>query len=592
MTVKLTSLPLKGLFSELIKISKGPLKQAVLSCVTDEAANKRVRYADSICKVKTIWQIDKNVDVDDFYYPTTINFDNSSKVISCIEELFKGQRALIVEGIAGQGKSIFLRYLTKKALFHSNIIPIFVQLRFISKDNDIESLVLKALNSVGIINDPLVIEYFLRSGKLYLVLDGFDEIEDEYRSETIRIIEEYLHNYEKLKVLISSRPNSDIQHSYMFSVIRIRPLDASNRKKLISVLVSNAEIRQDIIKSITNKPKISGVLVTPLLITLLVITYKSENEIPDHLSDFYKALFTTLIKRHDKTKPGYVRQRLTSIGNVKFERLFENICFTALKSYKISMSENEYFQFTQEAMSVEKIEGVCAESLMQDITSVTCLILLDGDKYYFLHKSIPEYFSAQRIAQEQDPTIKSLIYKQLRNNLIPENWYQTIRFLDEIDNYDFNTKLLFPYCEDVFGAKVLSTTNSLPKFTKTSFLKLIGNASEVKVSKYGDGVKAEFTLGTKNWFTVNYLEAAIKKAISFFLVNRVSDVKLSGIDKLKGKIVPLEYLLDEANLWPSFLSFINASSYLSDVYKSVVSAKTDIQEREKNTLSFMQLNIN
>lgn len=64
-----------------------------------------------------------------------------------------------------------------------------------------------------------------------------------------------------------------------------------------------------------SKSEIRGLLTTPLMLTLLVILYKTIQTIPETLPRFYEELFDVLFYRHDHSKPGFRRKRFTKLDD-------------------------------------------------------------------------------------------------------------------------------------------------------------------------------------------------------------------------------------------------------------------------------------
>ena len=88
-----------------------------------------------------------------------------------------------------------------------------------------------------------------------------------------------------------------------------------------------------LIEHIEKKAKhIKELLCTPLMVTLLVLSYKSFKKLPAQLSDFYEELFHTLLQRHDGIKPGFTRQRGCSLDDYQYRLAFESFCIYTKKS--------------------------------------------------------------------------------------------------------------------------------------------------------------------------------------------------------------------------------------------------------------------
>jgi hypothetical protein len=62
------------------------------------------------------------------------------------------------------------------------------------------------------------------------------------------------------------------------------------------------ELAQDVAAS-----SVAGILTTPLMATLLVVRRRADRRIPRDAAGFLSTLFSTLLRRHDASKPGFSR---------------------------------------------------------------------------------------------------------------------------------------------------------------------------------------------------------------------------------------------------------------------------------------------
>lgn len=88
------------------------------------------------------------------------------------------------------------------------------------------------------------------------------------------------------------------------------------------------------------------------MLTLLVLVYKSESKIPEQLSEFYENLFSLLLSRHDKCKPGYTRERLTRLNERKLQQVFEAFCFVTRKKELTTISRSDIHSAAEEAFNL------------------------------------------------------------------------------------------------------------------------------------------------------------------------------------------------------------------------------------------------
>lgn len=236
---------LKKVFDDLYESAK----KSGRSYITKSRADvKDVAVARSICavtKVKTLWNIEKEVSLYDFYYPSSIEFSEGiTKAVSGIRD-FGGTGNFVIQGIAGQGKSIFLRYLTGQELhtkFSAGRIPIFVELRRVRTDFDLNSLIIQALERYKLPATTEAWKTLAASGRLTLLLDAFDEVDPQLASRTVLEIESLTDLYrDQLQILVTSRPDADIQKCASFRVVKLAPLSPNNHQPFLKKICTDPE---------------------------------------------------------------------------------------------------------------------------------------------------------------------------------------------------------------------------------------------------------------------------------------------------------------------------------------------------------------
>ena len=84
-----------------------------------------IKRIGMVRKVKTIWQIDKAIDLFDFYCDSYVLVEEKRRKVSFISDLGPKENVLI-QGIAGQGKSILLRFLCSVELSRGEYIPVYL----------------------------------------------------------------------------------------------------------------------------------------------------------------------------------------------------------------------------------------------------------------------------------------------------------------------------------------------------------------------------------------------------------------------------------------------------------------------------------
>lgn len=441
------SAPLKDLYESGKSQFKDKLSKWNNSRNVKSLANKVSAYE----QIKTIWQRDKKVKLSSFYYPSKITFQTGiTKQISSLKDL-PTIGSLVIQGTVGQGKSVFLRYLCIRELSTqaSGRIPVFVELRKLGADFTIKDALHDTLRILGFEVSDELFNYYAGSGKLVILLDSFDEIDESLVNGVITQLENWCMKHPKIQFIVTSRPGGEIQKSNFFSVLMLAPLGEDDHKPfLVKIGVKGKEL-DSLMRAIDKSPlEIKGFLTSPLLLTLLVLVYQSEQVIPNELPEFFQLLFTTVFTRHDRSKPAFNRKHKSGLNERRLERLFEAFCFSilrnkfslALKSEQFDVAFSEAIKFSGEQCELDGFK--------HDIVKVACLLQEDGIYTTFVHKSLLDYFPAAFIKNCTDEQSKK-IYKSIKSHW--KTWRQVLQFLSQIDRFRFTRYFAIPTLEELLG---------------------------------------------------------------------------------------------------------------------------------------------
>lgn len=90
--------------SDIYEIGKDKFKNELAKWKFNKHTNSLYRKISSVQKVKTIWQVDKEVNLKQFYYPSRVINDKKLIAVNTINKL-PHDGSIILQGIVGQGKS-------------------------------------------------------------------------------------------------------------------------------------------------------------------------------------------------------------------------------------------------------------------------------------------------------------------------------------------------------------------------------------------------------------------------------------------------------------------------------------------------------
>ena len=195
------------------------------------------KHVSNALRMRTLHQREHDILLNEIYFPLTIkNIANDDNITINDDCIISHSRILNIIGIAGQGKSTILRKLFQNEINSGNRIPFFLELRRIEKGSILEFFKL-TIESLGIdINrKENHVELLLQSGKIVLMLDGFDEVKASSRLEILSQIKELNVRY-NCPVIVTSRPETEICRETSINNLMVKELDEESQLGILKVL--------------------------------------------------------------------------------------------------------------------------------------------------------------------------------------------------------------------------------------------------------------------------------------------------------------------------------------------------------------------
>lgn len=506
-------------------------------------AAKIGRRIKSLESVRTLWKPEA-ISLMDFFHPPKLTIGGKSSFVSRLTEL--PSNLVVIEGIVGQGKSVFLRSLAIQEIRSNDAkrLPILIELKDLNSKLDLRQAIIRQMESYDIEVDDDTLNYLYRSGKITLLLDGFDEVEEGFIKSVYLEIEHMGLRFPDLQIVVSSRPGREIQKSSNFRILPIAHLTQSEFLAFLAKLGVGAEKSLSIRQAIRNSPsKISNLITTPLMLTLVVIVYEAESQIPETLPEFFDRLFQTVFSRHDRIKAAFTRKHHSGLSEKSLQRLFEAFCFMSLQSgYGRTISQSQFDEVFDHACDYSDQSACDGSKFKQDIVQVACLMLEDGvDSYTFLHKSIVEYYAAAFVRSLGDRNANMFYASAIEKS---SGWEETLRFLRSIDSLRYFRDYVIPIVnierEQVVSAisddsneAIISVFKRLYPGLGVYFRVDAESAGTVKVSAYGSVIER----------SADHLTG-----LGFLLMDALADISINvhTIEELKSRFnAHPEHAMDE-----------------------------------------------
>jgi len=469
----LTVASLTGITQELAKRAHQLVARSSGSITKNWSLQKSAKNWEksvlSVREIKTLWQTDKRVDISEFFVAPHVEWRGSRFSVNSLNDI-PSSGHMLLEGIAGQGKSILLRHLCAVEMQTGFSLPVFIELRHATHERGIAELVAEWFAASGITLTPSDARKAIVSQKMSLFLDAFDEVPPPVRSSIQKEIDDLCKECERSRILVTSRPESGIVSSPRLDVASVSDLTKKECRDVIYRLSQFEDVTELLVNRLNdNRNGIGDLLVTPLLVTLLVITYKSYSDLPDTLSEFYDALFKVLLKRHDGTKPGYRRSLKCSLNDTQYRLVFDAMCFESKQSASQSFRYDHMYDYASSALEF-KGHSDDPEAYLDDIVGGTSLLVRDGQEYRFIHKSVQEYYSASFLATLPENVLMDVLQGIIIDERV-DYWRQELLFLETINQYRHAKYFEIPMLNDV-----LQTVDGFSNQSRSVMKYLLGSS--------------------------------------------------------------------------------------------------------------------
>ena len=379
-------------------------------------------------QIKTLLYRDKPVSLKKHYVKTSFTCNNKKIITSDTFDFCKNSKNNVILGTAGAGKSIFMkRFFIDLIENESGFIPILVELRLLKKDKkyfSIYNYIFQYLQKLNKNFTKKQLNYALKNGKLALLLDGFDEIEESQKSKVENEILDLSYKYDKNIFIITSRPDRIFESWESFQILRTNNLEKKEAIELISKIDYDEELKNNFIADLEHTLFTKHIDFTsnPLLLTMMLLTYEQHAKIPEKMHIFYAEAFNTLFNKHDALKQQFRRKTHTGLPIDEFKKVFSTFCILSFMSNDYTFSKEKLLEYIQKSLDFVSV-NIPKEAFLKDLVHTVCVVMRDGNHYTFSHRSFQEYFAAIFISNNSHwediyQIIDTVFYKILSSNVI------------------------------------------------------------------------------------------------------------------------------------------------------------------------------
>lgn len=443
-------------------IAEVPL--SVSGRLTNNELDLCIAQLEKVAYVKTLAKPgEDDVDLRSFYYRTHITHKIKDDVISqeaTSLAVFEGKPS-IVQGTAGQGKSILLRYLTLQTLAEHKTIPIFLELRQL-RGRTIREEILERLHLLKLDVDDKRLDHLLEIGSIALLLDAFDELQVNARANVLRELEKMHERYDAVQIVISSRPQAGLTMQHWLKVFDVATLTPCDVDQVVRLYAGKKEAVNILRHLGSSSVSIVGLLLSPLMVLLLVLHFRYTEYVPHSTVAFYKDLLHVLLRRHNISEEGPKRTITSGIEEQQLRKFFQAFCFVCERDFSdADIHRADMEDAAAKALDLAHVDA-SATRVLDDIVSITNLVIEEGGFCRFIHKSVKEYYGAAFIAAASLENA-GRFYLSMRTKWY--RWQGELQFLKFIDRNRCAKLFLIP---DLESARPFTEAKLLSEFSVVS----------------------------------------------------------------------------------------------------------------------------
>lgn len=382
------------------------------------------------------------------YYTTpdgkehNVNTSNVKTILSANDREDK----IIIDGTGGAGKSMLMRYLFVDTVSRNagDYVPVYMELAKIKANSmhemDIRAFVRQSMDNYGKISlSDDVFDYSLEQGGYVFLFDGFDEVKEDDADDVLDALQKFSAKYSNNAFITSSRERLPLRSLSSFQIIHAKELSKDKAIELAQKFPGHPDIISEFCKNLEDDwfQKYDEFTASPLLLTMMFITFEQNGDISNCLPDFYQDCFDALYSKHDTVhKVGFKRTFHCNIFKSEFQIVFSYFCFHTWRQEIYDFSGDEMLEWLEKSLKKQNL-SVSAEDYLKDLTDSLCIITYEGHRYRFTHRSFQTYFAAKytrTLSDEQQRTFLTDKFNWDSNTYWDDNY---LILLNQVDHERF-----------------------------------------------------------------------------------------------------------------------------------------------------------
>jgi predicted NACHT family NTPase len=361
-------------------------------------------------------------------------------------EAVQKYRRLIILGKPGAGKTTFLKHLAiqcNQGKFEADRLPVFVTLKDFAEAPNQPSLLdyisQREWSRDASEANASPFAFVFEQGQALILLDGLDEVRADDHDRILREIRDFSDQFRDNHFVITCRIAAWEYTFEKFTEVEVADFDEAQIEAFAAKWFSQKPIRPvEFLRSLNRNPKIHQLAVSPLLLTLLCLSFEESGEFPGSRSDLYKEGIDALLKKWD-AKRGIQRDQVYKKLSLQNKQdLLSHIALITFNKHDYFFKQAVVEEYISDYISDLPDAQIDPEALQLDSEAVLRSIeaqhglLVERAKgiYSFSHLTFHEYFTAREIVFNA-PNLDQAIY-DLLEHLYEHRWQEIFLLTTEM----------------------------------------------------------------------------------------------------------------------------------------------------------------
>lgn len=347
--------------------------------------------------------------------------------LSPISEVIQKTNRMVLLGDPGSGKTTVVQYLFCQYVHEfkedgSSVLPVLLRLKDLHSLEDWSSFI------TSLTIDTEMLSLF-NSGRVFLFLDGLNEIASDAYNDVLSAIESFIERFEDISVLVTSR-KFGYKSRLNLEEYQIHDFDENAIKQYIIKRTNNSSL-YGIIK---DRKVINSDRISPLILKMIVDVWEAKGDLPRFRSELYASYIDYQLH---KSLPGY------ESGYKGLVSLLAQLAFKMRNNGYISDNEDEIKNIIRGHVKDEEVDFISSLMMKSGLLSIDVIT----EKLHFvsfIHETFQEYLSSLYIANYYKETgsfcvsVESHMWKETVRNAIEilshnEDATYIVRVLDTLN---------------------------------------------------------------------------------------------------------------------------------------------------------------